>query len=224
MSIPTLPAAMLFLSAKQEPRRPSLTLRRDATAIWFAQMIGREIRIIDYYEASGVDLGHYVRELAARPFVYAGHIVPHDAQAKELGTGKSRLEVLESLGVKNLQLAPLHRLEDGINAVRVFLPKMLVRCRKMRARHRRAQALSRAIRRQAAGAAAAAGARLDLACRRCVSLPRAHARSQGDPLGVLPAHRLSAARRGVIAQSGGRHSPGRGLCNPRSTRCRCGFV
>jgi phage terminase large subunit len=96
---------------------------RDATAIWFAQVIGREIRIIDYYEASGVDLGHYVRELAARPFVYAGHIVPHDAQAKELGTGKSRLEVLESLGVKNLQLAPLHRLEDGINAVRVFLPK-----------------------------------------------------------------------------------------------------
>jgi hypothetical protein len=107
---------------------------------------GREIRIIDYYEASGVDLGHYVRELAARPYLYAGHIVPHDAQAKELGTGKSRLEVLESLGLKNLQLAPLHRLEDGINAVRVFLPKMLVRCRKMRARHRRAQALSRCAR------------------------------------------------------------------------------
>jgi hypothetical protein len=96
---------------------------RDATAIWFAQAIGREIRIIDYYEAAGVDLGHYVRELGARPYVYAGHIVPHDAQAKELGTGKSRLEVLESLGLKNLQLAPLHRLEDGINAVRVFLPK-----------------------------------------------------------------------------------------------------
>jgi phage terminase large subunit len=31
---------------------------RDATAMWFAQVVGREIRIIDYYEASGVDLGH----------------------------------------------------------------------------------------------------------------------------------------------------------------------
>jgi hypothetical protein len=40
-----------------------------------------------------------------------------------LGTGKSRLEVLESLGLKNLQLAPMHRVEDGINAVRVTLPK-----------------------------------------------------------------------------------------------------
>jgi len=91
---------------------------RDATAIWFAQVIGREIRIIDYYEASGVDLGHYVRALANRPYFYAGHVMPHDAQAKELGTGKSRLEVLESLGMKNITLAPMHRIEDGINAVR----------------------------------------------------------------------------------------------------------
>jgi phage terminase large subunit len=96
---------------------------RDATAIWFAQMVGREIRIIDYYEASGVDLGHYVREINSRPYVYARHIVPHDAQAKELGTGKSRLEVLASLGLKHITLAPLHRIEDGINAVRMFIPK-----------------------------------------------------------------------------------------------------
>ena len=96
---------------------------RDATAIWFAQAIGRELRIIDYYEGCGVDLGHYVRELAAKPYVYAGHIVPHDAQAKELGTGKSRPEVLAQLGLKNITLAPMHRIEDGINAVRVFIPK-----------------------------------------------------------------------------------------------------
>src|SRR4030088_210845 len=96
---------------------------RDATAIWFAQVVGREIRIIDYYEAAGVDLGHYLREINARPYVYAGHIVPHDAQARELGTGKSRLEVLDSLGLKNISVAAMHRVEDGINAVRVFIPK-----------------------------------------------------------------------------------------------------
>src|SRR5262249_57286738 len=98
---------------------------RGATAIWFAQLIGREIRIIDYYEASGVDLAHYARALAARPYVYAGHIVPHDAQAKEHGTGKNRLEVLPSLGLKGLQIAPMHRLDDGINAARRFLPQVL---------------------------------------------------------------------------------------------------
>ena len=96
---------------------------RDSTAIWFAQVVGREIRIIDYYEASGADLGHYVREIFNKPYIYAGHIVPHDAQAKELGTGKSRLEVLETLGLKNIQVAAMHRVEDGINAVRVMIPK-----------------------------------------------------------------------------------------------------
>jgi phage terminase large subunit len=49
--------------------------------------------------------------------------VPHDAQAKELGTGKSRLEVLANLGLKHITLAPLHRIEDGINAVRMLLPR-----------------------------------------------------------------------------------------------------
>ena len=96
---------------------------RDATAIWFAQVISREIHVIDYYEASGVDLGHYVREIKNKPYLYAGHIVPHDAQAKELGTGKSRLEVLESLGLKDLTIAPMHRVEDGINAVRTVIPR-----------------------------------------------------------------------------------------------------
>lgn len=96
---------------------------RDATAIWFAQIVGREIRLIDYYEATGADLGHYVREIQSRSYLYAGHFVPHDAQAKELGTGKSRLEVLESLRLKNLTIAPMHRVEDGINAVRTILPR-----------------------------------------------------------------------------------------------------
>jgi phage terminase large subunit len=96
---------------------------RDATAIWFAQVVGKEVHIIDYYEATGADLGHYVRELNSRSYVYAGHIVPHDAQAKELGTGKSRLEVLESLGLRQLRIAPMHRVEDGINGVRTLIPR-----------------------------------------------------------------------------------------------------
>jgi phage terminase large subunit len=96
---------------------------RDATAIWWAQVVGREIRLIDYYEASGVDLGHYVREIKNRPYLYAGHIVPHDAQAKELGTGKSRLEVLDSLRLENISIAAMHRVEDGINAARTIIPR-----------------------------------------------------------------------------------------------------
>ena len=100
----------------------------DSTAIWFLQQVGKEIHVIDYYEASGADLGHYVRELQAKPYVYARHILPHDAQARELGTGVSRIDTLENLGLKSgrlgeIRLAPRLRVEDGIQAVRSFLPK-----------------------------------------------------------------------------------------------------
>ena len=114
-SVPHDPAVMVWTGWDQGIR--------DATAIWFAQIVGCEIHIIDYYEASGVDLAHYVRHLARLPYIYAGHIVPHDARARELATGKSRIEVMEGLGLKNLRIAPAHRIEDGIDAVRMFLPK-----------------------------------------------------------------------------------------------------
>jgi phage terminase large subunit len=31
----------------------------DSTAIWFAQRVGEEIHLIDYYETSGESLAHY---------------------------------------------------------------------------------------------------------------------------------------------------------------------
>jgi phage terminase large subunit len=91
-------------------------------------LVGKEVHVIDYYEASGADLGHYVRELQAKPYVYSHHILPHDAAARELGTGVSRIEILENLGLKSgrlgaIQMAPRQRIEDGIQAVRILLPR-----------------------------------------------------------------------------------------------------
>ncbi len=92
----------------------------DATAIWFCQQVGQEFHLIDYVENSGVGLDWYAREIKSRPYVYGDHIFPHDVEAKELGTGKSRKEVLPGLGVKG-SVAPRLRLEDGIAAVRMVL-------------------------------------------------------------------------------------------------------
>ncbi len=38
----------------------------DSTAIWFAQRSGSEIRLIDYYEASGFGIDHYVGVLKGK--------------------------------------------------------------------------------------------------------------------------------------------------------------
>lgn len=93
----------------------------DSTAIWFAQFHGAEKRIIDYYENSGVGLDHYVKVLREKGYLYDQHILPHDAQVSELGTGKTRIETLRALGLDNIAIAPKLMVDDGIQAVRMFL-------------------------------------------------------------------------------------------------------
>lgn len=94
----------------------------DSTAIWFAQIAGKEIRLIDFYETSGVGLDHYAKRLREKPYSYEPLLLPHDANARELGTGRSRTETLQSLGFKT-KVAPRLGVDDGINAVRTLLPR-----------------------------------------------------------------------------------------------------
>ena len=104
----------------------------DSTALVFCQVVGREWRIVDYYEANGVGLDHYVQVLNGKGYTYGDQILPHDVGVRELGTGRSRLEVLDSLGVRNVKVLPATSVDDGINAVRMTLPKCwfdATRCR-----------------------------------------------------------------------------------------------
>lgn len=94
----------------------------DSTSIIFAQFVGAEVRIIDYYENSGVGLDHYAKVLRDKGYVYDQHILPHDVRVHELGTGKSRMETLQSLGVTPITIAPQLQVDDGIQAVRSMLP------------------------------------------------------------------------------------------------------
>lgn len=95
----------------------------DKTAIVFWQALrGGSLRIIDYYEASGHGLDHYASVLDKRGYKYGTHFGPHDIAVRELGTGKSRLEVARSLGI-NFRVLPALKVEDGINAVRMALPR-----------------------------------------------------------------------------------------------------
>lgn len=93
----------------------------DSTAIWFAQRVGREIHMIDYYEASGEGLQHYAEVIqqkqSAWKCIYSRHIAPHDIRVRELGTGRSRLETAQALGI-DFEVCGQHRIEDRIEAVR----------------------------------------------------------------------------------------------------------
>ena len=94
----------------------------DSTSIWVAQLVGTEVRLIDYYENHGVGLDHYVKWIKDNNYTKAEHILPHDVRVRELGTGKSRLEMLEESGLE-VKIAPRMGLDDGIQAVRRLLPR-----------------------------------------------------------------------------------------------------
>lgn len=56
----------------------------DNTAIWFVQLIGMEYRVVDYYQASGHKLEHYIEVLADRAYRYDEHCLPHDAEHDQI--------------------------------------------------------------------------------------------------------------------------------------------
>lgn len=93
----------------------------DSTAIWMFQLVGREIRLIDHIEAASVGLDWYVNQLRMKPYTYGQHILPHDIEVKELGTGRTRLETLRSLGLGQIKIIAQQSVDDGINAVRNIL-------------------------------------------------------------------------------------------------------
>lgn len=93
----------------------------DATAIWFIQDVGKERRIVDYLEVSGEGLPQIVKRLEDKNYRYGRHILPHDVEVRELGSGKSRKQTLEGLGIHNIDIIPAMEVADGINAVRLTL-------------------------------------------------------------------------------------------------------
>ena len=94
----------------------------DSTVVWFAQVSISEVRLINVLEFKGVGLPDIVNELDKLPYRYSQHILPHAVRVRELGSGKSRLETLQELGI-NATIAPSISVDDGIYAVKAFLPR-----------------------------------------------------------------------------------------------------
>jgi phage terminase large subunit len=94
---------------------------RDDTSIWWFQVVGARLLILDVYSTSGVGVDHYAEICHSKPWPRGNDYVPHDAKVKEWGTGRTRTEQMRSHGL-NPVLVPLATKMDGIQAVRTTLP------------------------------------------------------------------------------------------------------
>jgi len=110
----------------------------DTTAIWAAQMVGREVHLIDHYEANGEACAHYAKVIQEwidkREYRIQANYLPHDAGYTEKGSGKSYEVQLQDAGVRNTVIVP--RTPDrwlGINHLREMFNRVWIsseRCRR----------------------------------------------------------------------------------------------
>ena len=98
---------------------------RDDTSVWWFQIVGAQIYILDHLATSGVSVEWFAEEIEKRRHKYGwldgNDYVPHDAKVREWGTGRTRVETMQRLGL-NPMLVRNATVEDGRNAVRRTLP------------------------------------------------------------------------------------------------------
>lgn len=92
----------------------------DSTAIWWFQLCGQEIHLLEYFEYSGEALLYYIKLLKQKDYSYGKHFVPHDAAVHEYSTGLTRIEVAAKHNIA-FTLAPKLGISEGIDAVRNLL-------------------------------------------------------------------------------------------------------
>ena len=101
----------------------------DAMTIWFVQAIGKEIRLINYYQNSGEGMAHYIQYLKnfARDngVSYGDHFAPHDIEVRELMNGKSRRDTAREMGI-NFRVVKQHKVADGIEAARKLFSRVWI--------------------------------------------------------------------------------------------------
>ncbi len=105
----------------------------DHTAIIFAQFIGPKIHIIDFYMDKNLSTEHYIQYVLKKPYLYAGHVWPHDGEHRQKMTGQKLSDMAWDLGLKTQQATRVG-FQAGIEKVRQTFNKFWIdetKCRKL---------------------------------------------------------------------------------------------
>jgi hypothetical protein len=97
------------------------------TVVWYWQISGREVRIIDCDRKFEGTLTERVAFMLAKGYPYGKHYLPHDAQQTER-TGTTLANELTKAGLKNLSVVPrTHSVWVGINHLLELFPSLSFR-------------------------------------------------------------------------------------------------
>ena len=100
----------------------------DAMSIWFFQVMGKELRLIYYYENNNHGMEHYVQHLqefsAKHGIRFGQHLAPHDIEVRELSSGKTRKHTAAKMGIKFRTVKRPRIKSEGHDAVRRLFPRL----------------------------------------------------------------------------------------------------
>jgi hypothetical protein len=109
-----------------EPFLPNLPVftawdlgHRDATAIWFYQIVNDEVHIIDYREGTGGDTDDWLIVLKKLPYAYGTPALPHDAKNKTFTTKYTAAERFYAAQLRPY-IVPNVTIAQGIQAARAL--------------------------------------------------------------------------------------------------------
>ena len=84
----------------------------DATAIWVGQWVGREIRLLDYYEAKNQPLGTHLQWLRSKGYGAATCYLPHDGEHRDHISAIRFEDHIKSAGFKTVLIKNQGRAAD----------------------------------------------------------------------------------------------------------------
>ena len=84
------------------------------TAIWFAQYVGQQWRILHHYKEHNKDIPHFTKYVQMLPYVYGKHYLPHDADHERLGM-KDSITAQIKTDLKSIEVVP--RVQKKITAI-----------------------------------------------------------------------------------------------------------
>jgi len=102
----------------------------DSMSIWFFQAMGKEIRLVDYYESNGKGMEHYIQYLTQwadrNGVIFGQHLAPHDIEVRELTSGRSRKDVARDMGITFRTVQRPRTKIEGIQAIRRMFPRFWI--------------------------------------------------------------------------------------------------
>lgn len=101
---------------------------RDATSIWFFQVVGEKIFVCKYYENTKQSMGHYISVVKAfldeNGLKNGVNFAPHDIKVHEWSNGRSRIDEAAALKFY-FKAVPMLTVMDGINCTRAIFPQLI---------------------------------------------------------------------------------------------------